>query len=57
MPSPVVPRSIQLPPEVDQEVMDFQASRGLSSFSKALQAMLAERKELLSQRQGDRNDS
>lgn len=49
MPSAVIPRSIQLPPEVDLEITAYQASKGLSSFSKALQAMLAERKALLAQ--------
>jgi hypothetical protein len=52
MPEAVVPRSIQLPPEVDQEIVVYRASRGLQSFSKALVAMLAERKAMLEERRG-----
>ena len=52
MPEAVVPRTIQLPPEIDQEIVVYQASKNLSSFSKALTAMLGERRTMLEERRG-----
>jgi hypothetical protein len=47
MPSAVIPTSVQFEPEVRQEVVDYQRTKGISSFSKALMAMLAERRAML----------
>jgi hypothetical protein len=45
----VVPRSVQFEPDVAAEVDEYRAAKGLTSFSKAVMAMLAERRALLAQ--------
>lgn len=45
----VVPRSCLFEPRVHDEVEAYQMAHGLSSFSKALMAMLAERLDMLAQ--------
>lgn len=42
MPEPVIPRTINFPPEVFQAVDEYRVNRGMKSWSKALLAMLAE---------------
>lgn len=49
MPEAVIPTTVQFEPDAYTEVKAFKDQHRLVSFSKALMAMLAERKTLLAQ--------